>query len=197
MFDVKLTTTRHATACGPACLKMLLAYYGIEAELDALIEECGVTVNGCTAGDLIRVGRAHGLAEMSSWQEGLEDVFYQDRPGIIWWHYDHFVVFCGLNDAGEPVIANPMRGRFAIDRGSFRALCSGIEPGTCVALCNGKPLDITLKAAANYEEGELFEAGRQTYRALRAIARGERLVIGANCEAVNLMDLINQKTEEE
>ena len=197
MFDVKLVTTRHTTACGPACLKMLLAYYGIVAELDTLIEECGVTVNGCTARDVVRVARAHGLEEMTSWKEDPEDVLRQDRPGIIWWHYDHFVVFCGLNDAGEPVIANPMRGRFAIDRGSFKALCTGIEPGTCIALCNGKPLDITLKAAANYEEGELFEAGGNTCVALRPIARGESLVIGANCEAVNLMDLVNQKTEEE
>lgn len=197
MFDVELTTTRHATACGPACLKMLLAYYGIEAELDALIEECGATVNGCTARDVVRVGRAHGLEEMSSWKEDPEDVFYQDRPGIIWWHYDHFVVFCGLNDAGEPVIANPMRGRFAIDRGSFRALCSGIEPGTCVALCNGKPLDITLKAAANYEEGELFEAGGNTCVALRPIARGETLRAGFNYSLTTIIDALNSALEEE
>lgn len=197
MFDVKLVTTRHTTACGPACLKMLLGYYGIEAELDTLIEECGVTVNGCTAGDLIRVGRAHGLAEMSSWQEGLEDVFRQDRPAIIWWQYNHFIVYCGLNDAGEPVIANPMRGRYAIDRGTFAALCSGFQPGTCVALCNGKPLDITLKAAANYEEGELFEAGGNTCVALRPIARGETLRAGFNYSLTTIIDALNSALEEE
>ena len=197
MFDVKLTTTRHATACGPACLKMLLAYYGIEAELDALIEECGVTVNGCTAGDLIRVGRAHGLAEMSSWQEGLEDVFRQDRPAIIWWQYNHFIVYCGLNDAGEPVIANPMRGRYAIDRGTFAALCSGFKPGTCVALSNGKPLDMALRAAGNYAEGELFEAGGNTCVALRPIARGETLRAGFNYSLTTIIDALNSAMEEE
>ena len=197
MYDVTPVTTRHETACGPACLKMLLGYYGIDVPLDTLIEECGVRVNGSAAKDLLRVGRAHGLAGFASYSETPEDVLRQDRPAIIWWRYTHFIVFCGTDEAGEPWICNPSQGRYRIDAGTFRTLCSGLEAGTCVALCNGRPEDVYPTATGNHAAGEVFEAGRQTYRALRAIARGERLVIGANCEAVNLMDLINQKTEEE
>ena len=38
MFDILPVTTDHMAACGPACLKMLLAYYGIEVPLDQLID---------------------------------------------------------------------------------------------------------------------------------------------------------------
>ena len=37
MYDITPVTTAHHTACGPACLKMLLAYYGHDAELDDLV----------------------------------------------------------------------------------------------------------------------------------------------------------------
>ena len=136
MFDITLTTTNRQTCCAPACLKMLLDFYGHGAPLDTLIEECGVSVIGCTAADVLRVGRAHGLEGMSAWKMDADTVMRNDRPAILWWHYNHFVVFAGLNAQGEPVICNPMRGMFAIDAGTFRARYSG------VALCNGHPSDI-------------------------------------------------------
>lgn len=191
MFEMDFCSQRRETCCGPASLKMLLSYYGIDVDFDTLIEECHVSVDGCTAGDLLRVGRAHGLEGLSAWQTDAEDVLKQDRPAILYWRGNHFLVYGGLNEHDEPVLYNPGRGVYAIDRGTFAVLFSGIM------LSNGTPEDVYLTAAGNHAAGEVFEAGRQTYRALRAIARGERLVIGANCEAVNLMDLINQKTEEE
>lgn len=191
MFEMDFCSQRRETCCGPASLKMLLSYYGIDVAFDTLIEECHVSVDGCTAGDLLRVGRAHGLEGLSAWQTDAEDVLKQDRPGILYWRGNHFLVYGGLNEKDEPVLYNPGRGVYAIDRGTFAVLFSGIM------LSNGTPEDVCPTAAGNHAAGEVFEAARQTYRALRAIARGERLVIGANCEAVNMMDLINQKTEEE
>lgn len=135
MYDVKPVTTAHATACGPACLKMLLAYYGHEADLDALIAECGVGVGGCTATDVVRVSRAHGV-ELTAFRMDAEDVLRQDRPAILWWRYSHFVVFCGLNDKGEPVIANPSSGRFGLPKATFLECYAGI------ALCRGVPDDM-------------------------------------------------------
>lgn len=136
MYDVKPVTTAHKTACGPACLKMLLKYYGREADLQTLIEECGVNVPGCTAKDLLRVGRAHGLEDISSWKTDAEAVFRQDRPAILWWRYAHFVVYCGLDEKDEPVICNPSSGRFSISRDAFKRLFSG------VSVCVGAPHDI-------------------------------------------------------
>ena len=136
MYDIKPVTSTKSTVCGPVSLKMLLAFYGHEADLDALITECGVGVAGCSAADVLRVGRAHGLADMATYREDAEALYRQDRPAILWWHYNHFVVYCGLDANGEPIIANPIRGRYAIDRGTFESLYSGI------ALINGQPSDI-------------------------------------------------------
>ncbi len=191
MFEMEFCSQRRATCCGPASLKMLLGYYGIEADFDALIEECGVSVDGCTAKDLLRVARAHGMAGMSAYQTSAEDVLRQDRPAILYWRGTHFLVYGGLNDRDEPVLYNPGRGVYAIDRGTFGVLYSGIM------LSNGMPEDVIPSAPGNYAAGEVFEANRRTYRALRPISRGETLASGVNCESVNLIDLINERNEEE
>ena len=136
MYDVKPVTTAHATACGPACLKMLLDYYGHEVPLETLIQECSLSVDGCTAADMLRVGKAHGLTAMAAYKEDAAAVLRQDRPAILYWRYSHFVVFAGLNEDGEPVICNPSRGRYPIDPGTFRALYSGL------ALSSGRPEDM-------------------------------------------------------
>lgn len=133
MYDVIPVMSTKSTVCGPVSLKMLLAYYGVDVELDTLIEECGVKVDGCAASDLLRVGRAHGL-DMIAFKMDAEELLRQDRPAIIWWKFQHFMVFCGLNDAGDPVLCNPQRGRYPIDRGTFKALYSEI------ALFNGEPV---------------------------------------------------------
>lgn len=134
MYDVTPYTSGKSTACGPTCLKMLLEYYGVTVDLDQLIKECGVAVDGCSAADLIRVGRAHGL-DMKAFQMTPDELIRQDRPAICWWRFDHWIVFCGLSDAGQVVMCNPSMGRFEIDRGTFCALYSK------VSLWNGEPED--------------------------------------------------------
>lgn len=134
MYDVKPVNDRRSTVCGPVSLKMLLSYYNIDADLDTLIEECNIRVDGCTAADLLRVGRAHGLDQMVAFKMEAAELVRQDRPAIIWWRYHHFCVFCGTNDAGDVVICNPSSARYAIDFGTFAALYSG------VALFNGEPV---------------------------------------------------------
>lgn len=135
MYDVIPVTTNMATACGPTCLKMLLQYYGIDVPLGTLVKECNVNVTGCTDGDLLRVGNAHGL-KITRWNMDADGVLPLDRPAIIWWRYTHFVIFAGLNDKGEPVICNPNNGRFAISREVFARFFTGR------VLCNGHPDDV-------------------------------------------------------
>ena len=135
MFDVKLITSPKQVDCGPTCLKMLLAYYGQEVELDTLIEECNTRLIGCTAKDVLRVGRDHGL-DMHVYKEDAEDLIRQDRPAIIWWLYSHFCVFCGLNDEGRVVICNPDLGRYSMTPNTFASFYCGI------ALTNGEPHDL-------------------------------------------------------
>ncbi len=135
MFDVIPVTSPLQTDCGATCMKMLLAYYGQEVSMEDLIVECKTRLIGCTAKDLLRVGRAHGL-DMLAFEESADDLIKQDRPAIIWWKYAHWCVFCGLDDAGNVVICDPDRGRYRMCFDTFASMYTG------VALCNGEPQDI-------------------------------------------------------
>ena len=124
MYDVTPVTTEHMSACGPACLKMILKYYGQDIQLDDLIAECGVTVTGTTLKKLKQVGNAHGM-DMRIYRMSAEDLLKLDRPAIIYWRYTHFVVFCGLDKAGEPVICNSGSGRFSLPVNDFSRFFTG------------------------------------------------------------------------
>lgn len=147
MYDVKLITSKTDVDCGPASLAMLLGYYGTDVPLDDLIEERHISIGGWSGKDLMQVGRAHGL-DMTCFKMDAEELIRQDRPGIVWWTYDHWLVMCGQNDKGDVVIANPGRGRYAIDQESFGKLYTGI------CLFNGEPETLPeseIATAADYE----------------------------------------------
>lgn len=135
MYDVTPVTSPRQTDCGATCLKMLLDYYGQDVPLAQLIDECNTRLIGCSAKDVIRVGKAHDL-NMMAFQMDAVELMRQDRPAIVWWMYNHFVVFCGLDEDGKVVICNPDRGRYRVSPGTFRSFY------TRVALFNGDPQDL-------------------------------------------------------
>ena len=188
MYDVELVTSKTEVDCGPACLKMLLGYYGTEVSLDQLIEECGCGIGGCSGKDLMRVGRTHGL-DMTAFRMDAEELIRQDRPGIVWWMYQHWVVFCGTDDHGDVVIANPSRGRFAIDPESFGKMFTG------VSLWNGEAENIIQRAAKPLAEGERFYLNGELCKAITSIAKGAVLTLNTNYQTTtvenefNLLDL--------
>lgn len=145
MYDVELVTAKGPIDCGPACLKMLLGYYGTDVQLEQLTEECHVTIGGCTGQDILRVGREHGL-DMKGFRMDADELRRQDRPGIAWWMYQHFVVICGMDEKGNVVIANPGRGRYGIDRESFEKLYAGI------CFFNGEPETVPEQETATEED---------------------------------------------
>ena len=127
MFDVKPIVSPKPTDCGATCLQMLLAYYDIEVSLETLTKECNTGFNGCTAGDIMRAGRKHGLNDIKSFSMDAAEVVRQDRPSIVWWKYRHFCVCCGLDDNGKVVVCNPDRGRYRMSEGVFRSFYSGVS----------------------------------------------------------------------
>lgn len=149
MYDIELITTKTDIDCGPACMAMLLKYYGINVSLDTLSQECNLHIRGCSGTDLMRVGRSYGL-DMKAFRMDAEELMNQDRPAIIWWSYTHWVVMCGFDNKGNVVIANPARGRFGIDQESFSKIYTG------VCLFNGEPETLsetnTLATIQDYEE---------------------------------------------
>lgn len=47
------------------------------------------------------------------------------------------------------------------------------------------------RASDNYDEGTIFEEDGSLYAATSSISRGERLVIGSNCEAISMAQAFN------
>ena len=132
IYNVIPVTSARQTDCGATCLKMLLAFYGTDVALDQLINECNTRLVGCNAKDVVRVGKAHGL-DMHIYKMDADELIKQDRPAIIWWLNNHFVVFSGVDDDGKVVICNPDRGRYRVSKGIFRSFYTNIS------LWNGTP----------------------------------------------------------
>lgn len=140
VYDIKPITSAKELDCGPTCLAMLLDFYGkYDGDLDALAKECKLLIDGCTAGDLMRVGKAHGL-DMRAYKQDAESLVAMDRPGIIWWRYGHFCVFCGVDDDGFVHIINPDMGHYRMSYGMLQSFYSG------VTLCNGELEETTEQA---------------------------------------------------
>ena len=80
-----------ATECGAASLAMILDYYGKTVTLEELRQECGVSRNGVTAGNIVRAAIYHGLKPRAVRVE-LDSVKKLKLPAIIHWNMDHFLV---------------------------------------------------------------------------------------------------------
>ena len=105
-----------------------------------LTGESGVNV---TVGNVISFPvHTHMYYEMTLYEPfaGSITVNYQsivmDRPAVIHWRFIHWVVFCGMNEAGEPVICNSSNGRYSVPVSYFRQFF------TDYVLTNGTPDDL-------------------------------------------------------
>lgn len=147
VYNITPITSVKPTDCGATCLKMLCDFYNIEADLQTLIEECNTRLIGCSAKDILTVGRKYGL-DMRAYKETADSLYKQDRPAIIWWKWKHFCVFCGIDEDNKVVICNPDRGKYSLSKDVFESFYSGI------ALTNGEAQDLPISeeaTAADYE----------------------------------------------
>ena len=127
IFDITPVTSPHSTDCGATCLKMLLNYYGIEADLNELIKDCNTGLAGCNAKDILQAGKAHGLHDLAAYKTDAEDLYSDNFPSIVWWKYRHFCVFCGVDENDQVVICNPDRGRYHMSKNLFQSFYSGVS----------------------------------------------------------------------
>lgn len=62
MIEIKPFTQTDESRCGPACIKMVLSYYGIEATEDEICERCNWTYElGCTDLQMKAAIESYGL----------------------------------------------------------------------------------------------------------------------------------------
>ena len=103
-------TQLQESECGPACLSMVLGYYGKYLSLYNLSEQCGVTRDGSKALTLIKVAESYGL-ELQPKRLRLKTIKQkQNIPCIAYWEYSHWIVIEGYDEKGY-YINDPATGR--------------------------------------------------------------------------------------
>ncbi len=134
-----------ATECGAACLGMILAYYGCYEPLEKLREECGVSRNGSKASLILKAARHYGL-EAKGYRVLTEDLAGLQAPLILFWNFEHFLVYEGQSRDGKYFYLNdPAVGPRTVDRELFEKSYTGVAlefkktPGFQKA---GRPLSV-------------------------------------------------------
>ncbi len=120
-----------ATECGAASLSIILQHYGRYVPLTQLRELCGVSRDGTDAANLILAARTFGL-EAKGFQKGLSTLEKMKAPAILFWEFNHFLVFEGFKD-DRVALNDPALGPRTVSREDFDRSYTGIvltmEPG--------------------------------------------------------------------
>jgi ABC-type bacteriocin/lantibiotic exporter with double-glycine peptidase domain len=95
--------------CGPACLTMILRYYGCHTSLAEVRERCGTSRDGVSALALKLAAETYGLncVGLRTDSSGLVDM---PHPVIIHWASHHFVVLEAIDHKGAWIV-DPAEGR--------------------------------------------------------------------------------------
>lgn len=114
-----------ATECGAASLSMILAHYGLWVPLEKIRQECGVNRDGSKASAVLRAARNRGC-EAHGYRWLAETLREKDRPLILHWEFNHFVVLEGIR--GDTVYLNdPAIGRRTVLWDEFRTSYTGVS----------------------------------------------------------------------
>jgi NHLM bacteriocin system ABC transporter peptidase/ATP-binding protein len=134
-----------ATECGAAALGMVLAYYGRFEPLEKLREACGVSRNGSKASLILKAARDYHL-EGHGYQMLINDLDQLQTPLILFWTFDHFLVYEGRSADGKYFFLNdPAVGPRTVDRELFEKSYTGVALEFTPAdgfVKSGKPLNV-------------------------------------------------------
>ncbi|MBR4539842.1 MAG: NHLP family bacteriocin export ABC transporter peptidase/permease/ATPase subunit [Clostridia bacterium] len=120
-----------ALECGAASLTMIMHYYRKWIPLEQARLDCGVSMDGANAKNIMAAARSYGM-KASAWRVEPEDLAKEGPfPCIIHWGFNHFVVLCGFNNK-KAVLNDPARGRVKVDweefDKEFTGICLTFEP---------------------------------------------------------------------
>ena len=133
-----------ALECGAASLTMIMNYYRKWIPLEQARVDCGVSMNGANAKNIMLAARSYGM-KANAWRIEPETLMEEGPfPCIIHWGFNHFVVLCGFKGK-RAVLNDPARGRVTVeweefDR-EFTGICICFEPGESFTP-SGKPKSV-------------------------------------------------------
>ena len=142
--NVPVVMQMEALECGAASLTMIMHYYRKWIPLEQARVDCGVSMNGANARNIMVAARSYGMTA-NAWRVEPESLMEEGPfPCIIHWGFNHFVVLCGFKGK-RAVLNDPARGRVIVeweefDR-EFTGICICFEPGESF-VPSGKPKSV-------------------------------------------------------
>ena len=122
---VPVVMQMEALECGAASLTMIMHYYRKWIPLEQARVDCGVSMDGASAKNILLAARSYGM-EASAWRLEPEDLLNEGPfPCIIHWGFNHFVVLCGFKGK-QAVLNDPARGRVTVDWEEFDREFTGV-----------------------------------------------------------------------
>ncbi len=130
-----------ATECGCASLAMILAHFGRYVPLEILRRETGVSRDGSKAANILKAARRYGL-EAAGYRLEVEDLNKHPLPMVLFWGFNHFVVFEGIKGR-TAFINDPGAGPRKVPLSEFDVLFTGValifKPGAAFTPGGDKP----------------------------------------------------------
>jgi ATP-binding cassette subfamily B protein RaxB len=97
-----------AAECGLVCMAMVAQYYGRQIDLTTLRNRYGISLKGANLHQLMQLGQQLGLTSRALKLE-LSDISQLQRPCILHWEMNHFVVLKRVHRRGITVL-DPVQG---------------------------------------------------------------------------------------
>ena len=113
-----------ATECGAVALGIILAAYKRWVPIEELRTLCGVNRDGSSLYNVVRAGQHFGLT-CDAYRRSLDDLKKINTLGIVFWGFNHFVVYEGYS-GGYFYVNDPASGPRRIPEKEFSLYYTGI-----------------------------------------------------------------------
>lgn len=122
-----------AIDCGPACLAMIIGYYGRRMTVAEVSRIAGAGRDGTSGVRIVEAAQSMGLRAKAFSIKRLDDLKGLPLPAILHWEFKHFVVLERWTGTGGTIV-DPAGGRRRVCREEFDRFFTGvafeIEPGS-------------------------------------------------------------------